>query len=72
MYDLIEAFQIFAKYILDDYFKIHPTSCIHDLLIVHGIKKEQVSDTDIKRLLELSFSYSEQYSGWISNRFGSC
>lgn len=68
---LIEAMQIFAKYVGDR----HPTNCEHDELVV-CVEPSKVSDEDRKRLDELGFQPNEETvedSEWFySYRFGSC
>lgn len=58
MEQLIEALQIFLKYGNPAY----PTHCEHDILTIVGIKPEDVSDEDKKRLDELGF--------FVRNEFG--
>lgn len=67
MKDLIEALQVFIKYVDLDY----PTNCTHDLLFV-DCKPEMVSEEDIKKLDELGFFIMEDDHGFGSFRFGSC
>jgi len=52
MKDLIKALQIFLKYGNPSY----PTHCIHDKLLIVGIKPENISDSDKKELKTLGFS----------------
>lgn len=66
MKDLIEALVIFLKY-GDKHF---PTHCEHDMLHV-AIDPELVSEEDMKRLKELSFT-PDDWNGFSSSRFGSC
>lgn len=68
MKDLIEALQIFLKY-ADSY---NPTHCEHDTLLICDIEPSHVSKEDKERLDELGFFVSEEHSGFISFRFGSC
>lgn len=68
MEDLIKALQIFLKYKNER----NPTHCEHDILMVVGISKEQVSKEDIDELEKLSFSWDSEYDCWRSFRFGSC
>jgi hypothetical protein len=70
MKDLIEALQIFAKYIpaFDD---SSWTACDHDVLYV-CCPEELVSEEDVRRLEELSFILNEDDGGFMSFRFGSC
>jgi len=67
MNDLIEALQIFAKYIPD---KRWPTWCEHDALHV-DCDPEMVSDKDKKQLDKLSF-IPDDFEGFMSFSFGSC
>lgn len=55
MEDLIEALNILKKYISNDFSKKYPTSCEHDVLMVHGIDFSKMSLTDLRRLYELGF-----------------
>lgn len=66
MNDLIEALQIFSKYISEDTY--NPTHCEHDKFMV--MAPENVSKEDRKRLDELSFFWNDDC--WNSFRFGSC
>jgi hypothetical protein len=68
MEDLIKALQIFLKYKNER----SSTHCEHDILMVVGISKEQVSKEDKKELKNLSFSWDSEYDCWRSFRFGSC
>jgi hypothetical protein len=68
MKDLIEALTIFAKYAAVR----NPTHCEHDVLCIMEIGKDEVSESDQKRLGELGFIWAESDGGaWISFRFGS-
>lgn len=51
MEDLIKALQIFLKYGNPKY----PTHCEHDVLYIHGIDPEIISEEDKKTLDELGF-----------------
>lgn len=67
MSDLIEALQIFLKYGNPKY----PTNCSHDELAIMEITKEQVSASDLERLDELGFFWSEDGDGYFKSfRFG--
>jgi len=68
MEDLIKALQIFSKYKNKNY----PTFCGHDIFVVCHISEDEVSDEDKIQLKKLSFSWSDEYDGWSSFRFGSC
>jgi len=65
--DLIEALQIFAKYIPD---VATPTSCDHDVLYV-DCDPDLVDPNDEERLRELSFLVNEEWGCFMSFRFGS-
>jgi len=67
MKELIEALSIFAKY-ADKY---APTHCEHDVLIVVGVAKDQVTKEEAARLDALGFFWSDEYDAWSSFRFGS-
>lgn len=67
MEKLIEALQIFLKY----QNKGWPTHCEHDVFIVVGITKEEVSEEDKTKLDELGFFWSEEYENWASYKYGS-
>jgi len=67
--DLIEALQIFQKYIGPD---TYPTHCQHDVLYVNA-DVDKVSDEDMARLDELGFFPESEYNeGFMSFRYGSC
>ena len=70
MDDLIKALQILRKYGNPP----HPTHCEHDILTVHGIDPDKVSEEDKKELDELGFGYGDQYGEqcFYSYKFGSC
>lgn len=63
--DLIEALQIFEKYIGDDF----PTNCSHDELWV-CVDPSLVNSEDKRRLDELGFFESDE--AFKSFTFGSC
>lgn len=66
--DLIEALTIFRKY-----GNAHsPTHCEHDVLIIGGIGREEMTSLDQDRVRELSFFWDEDSECWRSYRFGSC
>ncbi len=70
MKELIQALQILLKYANDTEY---PTHCEHDQLFVGcGIALEKVSETDVKKLDELGFFWSEELEGFTSYKFGSC
>jgi len=64
---LIEALTIFRKYGNPRW----PTNCTHDVLWICGISPEEVSTTDIQRLVELGFDVDEHDEAFQSFRFGS-
>lgn len=66
--NLIEAFQIFEKYIDPEQF---PTHCQHDVMYV-CVDEEQVSAEDLARLDELGFVGVGIEGGFMSYRYGSC
>lgn len=66
MKDILEAFQIFAKYSDDNY----PTGCEHDIMYVY-VNPEIISLPDTERLEELGFSVNENDGCFVSYRFGS-
>lgn len=68
MEQLIEALQIFLKYKNETY----PTHCEHDTLYIMGVKKDDASPEDVKRLDELGFFWSEENDGvFMSFKYGS-
>lgn len=67
MKDLVEAFQIFAKYTDAR----NPTHCEHDVLAVNVVHKKDVSPEDHARLDELGFDWSDEDEMYKSFRFGS-
>lgn len=70
MNDLIEALQIFAKY-LEEKNGHCPTHCEHDVFMVVDIEEDALSPEDAKRLDELGFHWSGEYDCFCSFRFGS-
>ena len=67
MKDLIKALEIFLKY----QNKTWPTICEHDVLIINGIERQDVSDDDHIKLEILGFEWNESYGAYVSYRFGS-
>jgi hypothetical protein len=65
MEDLIEALQIFAKYMEPTRY---PTICVHDKLII-CCNRYDLDTVDLERLEELDFIWNNEY--WESSRFGS-
>ena len=65
--ELIEALQIFEKYIGDNY----PTNCSHDQLYV-AVDPNEVSEADIIKLDELGFFIDQELDGFSSFKYGSC
>lgn len=74
MNDLIEALQIFAKYLKNPNAR-SPTHCEHDVMVICHIDKDTdgVSPEDHARLEELGFSWGSPIDGgcYHSFRFGS-
>jgi hypothetical protein len=68
--DLIEALQIFNKYMKKQ--SGSPTHCVHDELWVYGVDTAAMTEQDKVRLDELGFTYVERKDGWRSYTFGSC
>ena len=66
--ELIEALQIFSKYIPDDRF---PTYCEHDILMVMVYDASDISREDLERLKELHFYFDSEYQCFASTWFGS-
>lgn len=67
MEDLIKALQIFLKYNNAKW----PTHCEHDVLMIMGVEKDEVSNEDTEELKSLGFSWNEEYDCFASYRFGS-
>ena len=67
MEDLIKALQIFLKY-GNPY---NPTHCVHDILLIHGINVEDVTEEDKAALEQFDFFVSSEYDCFGSFRFGS-
>lgn len=67
MEDLIKALQIFAKYTDTKY----PTNCEHDVLMIMGVDRDDVTGDDEKELDKLSFRWDEDNECFSSDRFGS-
>lgn len=69
MKDLIEAFQIFAKYTDEEW----PTHCEHDVMYVN-VNPEKVTAEDKERLQALGFDFGsgDVEDVFYSFRFGSC
>ena len=55
MEDLIEALNILKKYISNDFSKKYPTSCEHDVFMVHGIDFFKMTIEDVRKLYKLGF-----------------
>ncbi len=70
MNDLIEALQIFQKYMPEDV--RCPTHCEHDTLYICCVEPDDVSLEDIDRLKGLGFFVPEEEDCFMSFRFGSC
>ena len=74
MNDLIEALQIFNKYLQKDPTNYHnqfPTGCDYDVLWVY-VEPDAVSDEDKKRLAELGFTPDYDLYNFMSTKYGSC
>ncbi len=73
MNDLVEALNIFKKYIKDeDSFEFkRPFHCEHDILIVTAVKMDDVSEEDAEKLDDLGFFKSEEFECFASFKFGS-
>lgn len=73
MDDIIEALEIFKKYVTDkdSYEFRNPFHCEHDILMVTAVEVEQVSEEDAQKLDDLGFFVSEEYDCFASFRFGS-
>lgn len=67
MKNLIAALTIFLKYKDLQW----PTHCEHDQLSVVGITRDEVSESDRKKLDDLGFMFSESEDCWVSFRYGS-
>lgn len=67
MKDLIEALQIFAKYV-NPY---APTNCVHDELCIMEVHKNQLNEQEQNRVEELGFFWDEYDEAYKSFRFGS-
>jgi len=65
--ELIEAMEIFKKYIGDDY----PTNCDHDVMRVN-VDPENVTEADVIRLDELGFTVDDDLNMFMSYKYGSC
>ena len=69
MEDLIKALRIFEKY-CDDYHKQRPFCCDHDIIIMNGAGKYDVSPEDLVELEKLGWYPYEDF-GFCSYRYGS-
>ena len=69
MKDLIEALQIFLKYIPKEHHGA--TGCEHDMLTIYFVDPSEVSAEDTKRLDELGFFVDGHEECFRSFRFGS-
>lgn len=68
MRDFIEAMNILLEYHQSDVYS--PFHCEHDVLAVHFVHPEVVSEDDLKRLNDLGFVPDSDH--FVSYRFGSC
>ena len=73
MNDLIEALEIFKKYVpaQDSYEFKNPFHCEHDILMVTAVKMDDVSEEDAQKLDDLGFFKSEEFECFASFKFGS-
>ena len=73
MNDLIEALNIFKKYVKEDSYEFKRLfHCEHDQLMVYIVNDpEIISEEDRSRLSELGFDWSDE-GHFLSYRFGSC
>ena len=69
MEDLIKALRIFEKY-CDDHHKQRPFCCDHDIIIMNGAGKNDVSPEDLVELEKLGWYPYEDF-GFCSYRYGS-
>lgn len=67
MNDLIKALTIFMKYKNEAY----PTHCEHDILMIMGVGKKEMSQEDTEEVTKLGFHWSSEYDCWASFKFGS-
>jgi hypothetical protein len=67
MEELIEALQIFAKYSCTNY----PTHCEHDIFMIAGVGENDMSAADVAAVQKIGFSWNDEYSSWISYKYGS-
>jgi len=70
MFTLIEALQIFSKY-MAGYQADYPAHCEHDVLCIMVNDRKAIPFSDAKKLYKLGFLWSDEYDCWISYRFGS-
>jgi hypothetical protein len=74
MRDLIEALEIFLKYVIcdrDSNDRYAPFHCEHDVLMVVCVEPDDVEPADIKRLDKLGFFPDGESGCFISYRYGS-
>ena len=69
MEDLIKALRIFER-CCDDYHKQRPFCCDHDIIIMNGAGKNDVSPEDLVELEKLGWYPYEDF-GFCSYRYGS-
>ena len=67
MNDLIKALQIFQKYQDNTW----PTHCEHDILMISGIGKKELSKEDREEVERLGFYWDWRYDCWASFKYGS-
>lgn len=68
MKDLIEALTIFAKYQTPTSW---PTICVRGVLVVVGVRFDELSEEDANWVRHLGFDWSKEFDNWASFRFGS-
>ena len=69
MEDLIKALRIFEKY-CDEYHLKYPFCCDHDIIIMNGAGKNDVTPEDQEELHKLGWDPYEDF-GFYSFRYGS-
>ena len=69
MEDLIKVLRIFEKY-CDDYHRKFPFRCAHDIIVMNGAGKYDVSSEDLVELQKLGWEPYEDFR-FCSFRYGS-
>jgi len=67
MEKLIKALKIFLKYKNES----RPTHCEHDIMMIAGIEKDEISKEDKDTLNDLGFSWNREYDCYTSYKYGS-